>query len=524
MALQLPAPWNNSAMTIWQRSKFNVMATAGFGVAFVLWTLFLPVSLDNLWQVPAPVPQHWAGQIGAAIALIGLPAVIYPVLLVASWWASRRQLTSVSAALVLAIGFGFGSATLLKELIGRDRPDSSWQHLISHQGPGYPAPHMVAITAAAIMFATLTTVARRHRGTIRAWQSAGALLVVVIAADLLFMRANHITDVVGGVLLGALVANAANLVCGVNTVFLVRPSELNGGHAAVIYNPTKVLDQTVFKGLIERRLAEEGWEPPLWLSTSIDDPGKGMAQQAVDAGVDLVMVAGGDGTVRAVCGALANTDTTVAIIPSGTGNLLAGNMKIPFDAERALNVAMRGRTAAIDILEVTVPGREVDHAAVMCGVGADAAVLNDTNEELKTQIGVAAYVIAGLNHVKARPFRATVTVDDDEPLVRDASLVMVGNVSDLQAGLTLMPAASAGDGVLDVLIASPKNQVELTQMVSAVLAQSREPSSMDRRTGQRVSIELRNEELYQLDGDVIGETTQLAFKVLPSALRLRVPR
>ena len=512
-------------MTLWQRSTFNVAATALSGIAFALWTLLFPESLDTLWQVPAPPAQHWAGQIGAAIALIGLPVVIYPGLLIASWWASRRQLTSVSASLLLAAALGFGSATLLKELIGRTRPSSAWDHLISHQGPAYPAPHMVAVTAATVMLATLVTVARRGRSTIRAWQVAGAVLVVLFSANLLLMQANRLTDVVGGILLGVFVASASNLVCGVTTIRLTRhPGGRTGGRAAVIYNPTKVLDQTVFKGLIERRLEEDGWEPPLWLSTSVDDPGAGMAQQALEAEVDLVLVAGGDGTVRVVCGALANTGTVVAIVPSGTGNLLAGNMRIPFDAERSLDVALGGRTSSIDILEVTAPGRDVEYAAVMCGVGADAAVLNDTNEELKNQIGVAAYVIAGLNHVKARPFRASVTVDDDKPLVRDASLVMVGNVSDLQAGLTLMPEASAKDGVLDVLIASPKNQVELTQMVSAVLARSKDPSTIDRRTGTRVHIDLRDEELYELDGDVIGKTTELTFTVMPSALRLRVPR
>ncbi|MGV8846457.1 diacylglycerol kinase family protein [Tessaracoccus sp.] len=511
-------------MTLWHRSMFNVIATAGLAVAFLLWTLFLPVSLDDLWQIPAPPAQHWLGQIGSAIALIGLPVVIYPTLIGASWWARRRQLTTVSAALVLSVALGFGSATLLKTLINRDRPASAWEHLISHQGPAYPAPHVVAATVAAIMFATLATVARRRIVIIRVWQAMGTFLVLLLGATLLLMGAHRITDIVGGILLGALVANAANLVCGVNTVRLGHPVSHGGGRTAIIYNPTKVLDQTIFKGLIERRLAEDGWEPPMWLSTTVDDPGRGMAQTALDAGVDLVMVAGGDGTVRVVCGALANTTATVAIVPSGTGNLLAGNMKIPFDAEKALDVALQGHTTTIDILEVRAPGRDVEYAAVMCGVGADAAVLNDTNEELKNQIGVAAYVIAGLSHVKARPFHASVTVDDDAPLVRDASLVMVGNVSDLQAGLTLMPEASASDGVLDVLIASPKNQVELTQLVSAVLAQGREPATMERRTGTRVHIELDEEELYELDGDVIGKTTELSFTVLPSALRLRVPR
>lgn len=510
-------------MTPWQRSKFNVIATAALAVAFLLWSALLPTGLDGLWQVPAPELQSWTGQIGAVIALVSLPAVIYPLLIVASYWASRRQLTSVSASLILAVALGFGAATLARALIDRGRPSSPWEYLISHQGPGYPAPNVAAATVAAIMFATLATVARRKRGTIRTRQVVGSVLVILVGLDLLLMRANTVTDVVGGILLGALVANAANLLCDVNAVRQHRPSSGDGGRAAVIYNPTKVLDQTIFKGLIERRLEEDGWAPPLWLSTSIDDPGKGMARQALEAEVDLVLVAGGDGTVRVVCGALANSQATVAIIPSGTGNLLAGNMKIPTDAERALDVALRGRTTAIDILEVTVPGHDVEYAAVMCGVGADAAVLNDTNEDLKNQIGVAAYVIGGLSNVKPRPFRASVTVDDDEPLERDASLVMVGNVSDLQAGLTLMPAASAVDGILDVLIASPKNQVELTQLVSAVVTQTKEPAFMDRRTGTRVRIELGNEELYQLDGDVIAKTTELAFTVLPAALQLRVP-
>ncbi len=511
-------------MTLWQRSMFNVIATAGLLLAFVAWSVFVPTALDDLWRVPVPPAQHWMGQIGAAVALVGLPAVIYPCLLVAGWWASRRQLISMSAALVLTAGLGFGSAELLKTLFNRDRPASPWAFLISHQGPAYPAPHMVAITAAAVMFATLATVARRRRGTIRAWQGAGVVTVLLFGGNLLLMRANSLTDVIGGVLLGALVASVANLVCGVNAVRLGGATGTAGGRAAVIYNPTKVLDQTVFKGLIERRLAEDGWEPPMWLSTTIDDPGKGMAQLALDADVDLVLVAGGDGTVRVVCGALANTGATLAIVPSGTGNLLAGNMKIPFDAERALDVALRGRTTTIDVLRVTAPDKEVDHAVVMCGVGADAAVLNDTNEELKNQIGVAAYIIAGLSHVKARPFHAIVTVDDDEKLERDASLVMVGNVRDLQAGLTLMPDASASDGLLDILIASPKSQVELGQMVSAVLAQSKEPSTMDRRTGERVHIQLADDELYELDGDVIGRTTELSFEVLPSALHIRIPR
>lgn len=118
-------PWKNAPMNMWHRSKFNVVATAVFAVAFVLWTVFLPTALDRLWQVPVPPAQGLVGQIGAAIALVSLPAVLYPLLLIASWWASRRQLTSVSASLVLAVALGFGASTLLREVIGRERPSSA---------------------------------------------------------------------------------------------------------------------------------------------------------------------------------------------------------------------------------------------------------------------------------------------------------------------------------------------------------------------------------------------------------------
>ncbi len=509
-----------------QRSRFTILPAVGFGLAFLAWTLLVPVldGIDGWWRFDPPPAQHWLGQIGSAISFATASAVLYPVLLIAAWWASRRQLTALAASVVLSAALGFSSAVVVKHLVDRDRPESPWDYLVTQQGPAYPSSHVVAITAAVMVMLVLVTTARRGKATILAWRIAGPLLVLVVALDRLLMGANHVSDVVGGVLLGGFAVSLANLVCGVHEP---RPAErregAEGKKAAVIYNPTKVVDPTIFRGLIERRIEEEGWEPPIWLSTTADDPGYAMAKQAVDLGVDLVLVAGGDGTVRVVCGQLAGTGMDVAIVPSGTGNLLARNLDIPLDADRALGVAFEGDVAEIDVLKVQVPERDDDYAVVMCGVGADAALLNDTDEDLKNQIGVAAYVVAGLQHVKVNPVRTTVTIDDDEPFERDASLTMVANVSDLQAGLTLMPGATASDGILDVLVASPRNQGELAQMAAAVVAQSDAPDSLVRKTGRTVRIELGEPQMYELDGDVIGETSELCFEVQQGALRLRVP-
>lgn len=511
-------------MTKWHPARFTIGSTAAFAVGFVVWTLLLPTldGLDALWPWEPPQQEHWLGQIGSAIAIVTTQSVVHVALLVIAFWAARRQLTGLAAALVLCVALTFGAAALARELIARERPGSPWDFLITQQGWSYPSSHLAAVMAGAIMVVVVVTVARRSPVTVLAARIGGAVLVAVVAADRLLMGAHHVSDVAGGILLGGL---TASLACLVSDVHVPRGTAADGEgrRAAIVYNPTKVIDQTIFKDLVERRLAERGWEPPVWLSTTVDDAGRTMAEEALRGEPDLIMVAGGDGTVRVVCGALAGTDGTLAILPSGTGNLLAGNMGIPTDLDRALGIALDGRTGEIDVMCVRTPGRDDDHAVVMCGVGADAAVLNDTDEDLKRQIGVAAYVAAALNHIKVNPVSTKVTIDDGEPILAEASLTMVCNVSDLQAGLTLVPEASANDGILDVLVATPKTRMELTQLASAVITGGREPETLTRATARKVIIELDSEQLYELDGDVIGKADRLDFEVLPGALSLRLP-
>ena len=204
---------------------------------------------------------------------------------------------------------------------------------------------------------------------------------------------------------------------------------------AVVANPTKSGDPYWSRrvlGVLDRA----GLPDARWLPTTAADPGPGQARGALADGAELVVVAGGDGTVRSVGTVLAGTGVPLALLPSGTGNLLARNLGIPLEVEAAARVAASGRTAALDV------GRAKDGECflVMAGTGFDAAMLRDTSDRAKVWLSWAAYVAAGLRHLRG-PMATYDLEIDDLAVRRQGRGVLVGNVAELQSGLQLLVGA-----------------------------------------------------------------------------------
>ncbi|GAA0582519.1 diacylglycerol kinase family lipid kinase [Kribbella sandramycini] len=294
---------------------------------------------------------------------------------------------------------------------------------------------------------------------------------------------------------------------------------------AVVVNPVKVGDVEQLRAAVTAAVGERGYGEPVWMETTVDDPGQGMARQAVDEGVDLVIVAGGDGTVRVVCVELANTGIPLVILPAGTGNLLARNLGIPLTVDVALTELLDGADRTIDLADVEGDELPADRFTVMAGLGLDAAIIEDAPDPVKKRIGWAAYAVALARNLNQSAVKVSITVDDRKPFVRHARTVVIGNVGTLTADIALIPDARPDDGLIDVVVLSPNRLSHWPRVVWRILSRSdvRDPH-IHRRAGRRITVTAAEPMRRQLDGDPTTPGRTLTAVVAPNALTVRSPK
>jgi diacylglycerol kinase (ATP) len=326
-----------------------------------------------------------------------------------------------------------------------------------------------------------------------------------------------------------------------------EPSPVNGAddHAAgdrlrrvaVVLNPSKFEGTEEFRRTITDVVDRIEGAETVFYETTIDDPGTGQTMQAVADGADLVMAAGGDGTVRLVASVLAGTDTRMGIIPAGTGNLLARNVEIPLeDPAAAMVAALTGEDRQVDVgwLRVgdsasTVRSAERQIFLVIAGFGADAEMIGYTDPVMKKRIGWIAYVFGGIRTVLGRSVDVVVQLPDETRHAHKARTVLLGNVGRLPGGFVLMPDATIDNGRLEVVVAGWRGAAGFSQVAAQVVNPKLIPkfgpklSTMERYLTTGIRVTTTKPQPVQLDGDTDVEATHLIATVDPGVLRLRVP-
>ena len=483
-------------------------------------------AVDDAVATGSPVEQTMRF-VDEALAPAVLRILVLVVALVLLWRGQRKTARWLAACVVAEVVL----VSLLKLTVGRVRPPVD-DRLVTADGFAFPSGHAAggALLGGTIIVLTFLLVRQpllRALGVV-----LGVAFPLLLGADRLILAVHYPSDVAASYLLVPMVMAAAFATLGVDRPrWRPKPSpapavvQTRKSRLAVVLNPIKVTDAKAFRRMVNEAADEAGWDTPMWFETSVDDAGRQMTHAALTAGADVVVAAGGDGTVRVVASELARTGVPLGILPVGTGNLLARNLSLPLQMDVALDVVLDGQDRAIDLVRITGDEMEDDHFAVMGGLGLDAAIMQGAPDELKKRVGWTAYVIAGLRHFRDPAVKVEISVDDGPPVRYRASTVVVGNVGTLTGGIPLLPDAAPDDGLLDVVVVAPRRFLTWIRLVVRVMTRRRRTDErLDRRTGRTVTVRAERPTPRQMDGDACGIGTEICATIEPGVLLVRVPR
>lgn len=290
--------------------------------------------------------------------------------------------------------------------------------------------------------------------------------------------------------------------------------------AAVILNPIAGQWQL---GSAKDKIANEFKKHNIYCDikeTKCSGDGIDLAKDAVKSGYGIVVAAGGDGTVNEVANGIVESDASMGILPLGSVNVLARELKIPLDLRGAVTCIAENKTRKIDL---GIANNR--YFTLMAGFGFDAEVVSTVLQPIKDMIGTSAYIFKGLEMLTT--YNATdVTLEmPEQTYTSKAFLIMVANASTYTYRLKITPYAAVDDGLLDICIFERSTMDKLgfaRQITDLFMDRHLEHDEVKYFRTTSVKVISSPDVAVQLDGDCFG-TTPVDIRIAPGILPVIVP-
>lgn len=253
--------------------------------------------------------------------------------------------------------------------------------------------------------------------------------------------------------------------------------------------------------------------------------GAQLAQRAVEAGADLIVVYGGDGTVQDVVNGMVDQDVPLAILHGGTGNAMAHELGIPTDLTQATELIVGDHDLRSVDVGTVIQGEAPDqqhHFILRASIGLQTEILDSATREAKDQFGNLAYVVASLRSLAESKLRSYQLTIDGEDVSGEGLTCMITNSASVggRGNFLFAPDVDPCDGLLDVFILDTSFESLVSAVSSALDA---EPVPYKQHwTGREISVQTTDPQAVTLDGEPFGKTPVRA-SVLPEAVRVVVP-
>jgi diacylglycerol kinase (ATP) len=280
-------------------------------------------------------------------------------------------------------------------------------------------------------------------------------------------------------------------------------------------------DTTSLQPLLEASSRKAGLVAE-WVHSSPTGHYASIEKKINDEGFTDIIIAGGDGTVSQVIGALRHLPIQFGIIPLGSGNGLARTAKIPMDPQAALQLIMEETGKATDGFSVNA-----QFACLLSGVGFDATVAHAFAQQHTR--GLLTYVKEGFKHFwKASSYTFEIILDKKQ-FTTNAWMICIANANQFGNNVTIAPFAKLNDGLLDVIIVPKQSKLSLLWQLSRQLLgfEKLHPweESIDSKKiiyGQTptLTIHNKNNALLHIDGDPAIGVNTLSIEIIPQAFRL----